>query len=62
MDTGGCEYAPVASGVASDAQSLVVMDIESYNGHGVQGYLAHKKQSPPSGPPEGPRHSPTAGS
>ena len=28
----------------------------------VQGYLAHKKQPPPLGPPQGPRHSPTVGS
>jgi len=29
---------------------------------GVQGYLAHKKQPPPLGPPYGPRHSPNVGS
>ena len=28
----------------------------------VQGYLAHKKQPPPLGPPQGPRYSPTVGS
>ena len=28
----------------------------------LQGYLAHKKQRPPLGPPKGPRHSPTVGS
>ena len=28
----------------------------------VQGYLAHKKQPPPLGSQEGPRHSPTVGS
>ena len=28
----------------------------------LQGYLAHKKPPPPVGPPQGPRHSPTAGS
>ena len=28
----------------------------------LQGYLAHKKPPPPLGPPEGPRHEPTAGS
>ena len=28
----------------------------------VQGYLAHKKQPPPLGPPQGPGHSPTGGS
>ena len=27
-----------------------------------QGYLAHKKQPPSLGPPQGPKHSPTAGS
>ena len=29
---------------------------------GVQGYLAHKKQPPPPGPPKGPRYNPTVGS
>ena len=29
--------------------------------HGLQGYLAHKKQPPPLGPPKDPRHSPTVG-
>ena len=29
---------------------------------GLQGYLAHKKQRLPLGPPYDPRHSPTAGS
>ena len=28
---------------------------------GLQGYLAHKKQRPPLGPPSGPRHRPTVG-
>ena len=28
----------------------------------LQGYLAHKKQHPPPGPPKGPRHRPTLGS
>jgi hypothetical protein len=27
-----------------------------------QGYLAHEKTPTPSGPPQGPRHSPTVGS
>ena len=28
----------------------------------LQGYLDHKKQRPPLGPPQGPRHQPTVGS
>jgi len=28
---------------------------------GTQGYLAHKKQPPPLGPTQGPRHSPAVG-
>ena len=29
---------------------------------GLQGYLAHKKQPPPLGPPQDPRYGPTVGS
>ena len=30
--------------------------------YALQGYLAHKKQPPPLGPPQEPRHGPTVGS
>jgi len=53
----------IASKERSDAQDKVNADVQARPpSWALQGYLAHKKQPPPLGPPQGPGHFVTTGS
>ena len=56
----------IASGKLTFGERSVVTRVDgklrSVKSYGIQGYLAHKKQPPPLGPPYDPRHRATVGS